>query len=182
MSTRTKIALAAGVTALGIWAATGLIPDAPASATCTRVWALGPCDEAKALAVQPVACQAGDVMVPIEICHDSKETEPAEVPEGWSLLPSTAHLASAPLRPSKALTVVPRTTSCIAGKVRRDTSEAQDGSRWWTPKEPAVCCGVRCECLDTPCVEVAPHALAGRETWRARLCEQRPALCEQGGE
>jgi hypothetical protein len=122
-----------------------------------------------------VVCDAGDVVVRVRWTGD--------VPAGYAMVEEPAELVYEEL---PAPVPQPLGSQCIAGKVRKDTSEAGDQSQWrtWTRH---VCCELsRCQCrnkintawlsaedgLATGACSVAPPVeISGRETWEVRLSE-----------
>lgn len=169
---------AAGAVALAIWLATGLIPDAPTAPARKfyRSTVLAQCDTAKAmLDGETLQCDStSPVVVTVEQVIDPDNLSDGDLPAG--VVPfagSMQEVTEADMRrPSKALTTRPPPSDCLAGTLRKDVSELANGSVYREGLQ--TCCGVRCECVDPPCVVIPSTELAGRETWRTRLCEQRP--------
>lgn len=188
---KAAIVLGAGAAAVAAALALGVIPNSPKNSECWRALAVGPCTLAKSLAADPaeIDCVDGEATVPVEIVLDAGATEAptAQLPEGVTAIDGSAHQVDCAKarRPAKVVTArapPDDEEQCIAGLVSRDTSEHGDGSRWRTWTEPHTCCGDRCRCDSPPCVRVPSVHIAGRETWRARVCERRPELCPgQGG-
>lgn len=186
--TQTAAVAAAAAGAVALRVATGEIPDSPAERECYIALGVGPCEAAQALADrETIDCEPGQrVTIPVEVVIDptAEATVEATLPEGFAAIPRSARRVRCDeaRRPGKVVTARPHAASpgpaCIAGIVRRDVSEAGDGSRWREWETPHACCGDRCECVDDPCIRVAPVHLAGGDTWRARFCAGRPDRCD----
>lgn len=129
-----------------------------------------------------VECQSGEVVTRVR-------WRGTEIPEGYQLVADLREVADQPtLKDPEAL---PLASDCVAGELRKDTSERADGSQWWYAPVPSAECDrarLRCRLADRrwvsvaegiaagACWETAPVELSGRETWRTRVVERRPEL------
>ena len=103
-------ALAAAGVAVGVWAATGQVPDAPGQGECSVSWAMGSCEAARALSAGDVECEDGTlVTLPVEIVADPDADGGTGLPPGFDPVPgsSVAVDCAGHGRKGKSLTVVP---------------------------------------------------------------------------
>jgi hypothetical protein len=162
--TRSQIALGAAAAALAIYAATGLIPDAPAGGKCYVSQARGPCEVAKQL--DPTDdCEPGTLVYRFVETVATDDAGTGTLPE--SLVPiegSTVEVACGTLKaPGKALAIRGSRpgSDCIVGPWRTDAGV------WDGRINTVKCCG-DCACQSGfACRRVPPIVHAGNDNTSA---------------
>lgn len=145
-------ALAAAGVAVGVWASTGKVPDAPAGSECVVVLAQGPCSAALALG-SPDECEAGTLVTRyVEIPLPAVDAPGSGLPPGFDGIPGTAVTVDCGSLDDagKALHVPAMSKH---GKARR--TKAKDGQ----PARDVVCAEVVVDGHPDPaCVDAVPVA------------------------
>lgn len=185
---KTKVAIFLGATlALIVFTITDN-KDAPAQHKCWSMSAVGRCQAVKSIATAPgtIKCNGNSrVTVTLEVVETDQATDLPALTGGLTSIDGTVKeiRCNTATRTDKVLTAIARSTNrCIAGMVSKNIIKGANGAarEWRTFSEPTICCGPRaqdCRCDDNPCVKVGDGYLSGHETWRDRMCEDRPDLC-----